>query len=236
MEGMATISQSARIPALPDPIRAAIFDMDGTLLESEAAQHRAFEETGHALGWPMEPDVLAAMIGINRDANRRMLAERLGPDFPLDRFYAESDALFEASVEAGLPLRPGAEVILDHFRDAGVKLALCTSTEGGKAQARLERAGLLHYFDAVVTRSDVTHPKPHPEPYLLAASRLGVDPADCVAVEDSYAGVSSAVAAGIATVMVPDLLPATEEQTMAAARVLPSLTALRDLLLAPTES
>lgn len=231
---MATLSRPVRSPALPDPIRAAIFDMDGTLLDTEAAQHRAFEETAAALGWPVPAEVLEAMVGINRDANEIMLADRLGPDFPLARFYADSDILFEAAVDAGLPLRPGARLILDHFRDAGVPIALCTSTIGGKAQERLAKVGLLDYFDLVVTRSDVVQAKPHPEPYLLAASRLGVDPADCVAVEDSYAGVRSATAAGIPTVMVPDLLPATEEQTTVVARVLPSLSALRDLLLAPT--
>lgn len=231
---MATISPFVQTPALPDPIRAVIFDMDGTLLDTEAAQHRAFEATGHALGWPLSAEILEQMIGINRDANQRMLAERMGTQFPLEQFYAESDALFEAAVDAGLPLRPGARPILDHFREAGVPIALCTSTMGGKAQARLAQAGLLDYFDVVVTRSDVTNPKPHPEPYLLAAERLGVDPAACVAVEDSYAGVRSAVAAGIATVMVPDLLPPTEEQTLVVAKVLPSLSDLRDLLLART--
>ncbi|MFC0202664.1 HAD family hydrolase [Novosphingobium soli] len=221
---------------LPDPIRAAIFDMDGTLIDSEAVQHRAFVETAAALGWPLSDDILEAMVGVNRDANELMLAQRLGADFPLRRFYEDADLLFEAAVDAGLPLRPGAELILDHFRKAAIPLALCTSTMGGKAQDRLEKAGLLHYFDVVVTRSDVTHPKPHPEPYRLAAERLGIDPADCVAIEDSYAGVRSATAAGIATVMVPDLLPPTEEQTLVVARVLPSLSDLRDLLLAPTES
>jgi len=232
---MATLSRPVGAATLPDPIRAVIFDMDGTLLDTEAAQHRAFEETGTAIGWPLSEEVLASMIGVNRDANERMLAERLGPDFPLAQFYAVSDELFETAIDAGLPLRPGARLILDHFREAGVPMALCTSTVGGLAQARLEKAGLLHYFDVVVTRSDVTHAKPHPEPYLLSASRLGVDPAHCVAVEDSYAGVRAAVAAGIATVMVPDLLPATEEQILVVAQVLPSLSALRDLLLAPAE-
>jgi HAD superfamily hydrolase (TIGR01509 family) len=156
----------------------------------------------------------------------------MGPDFPLDRFYADSDALFEAAVEAGIPLRPGALLLLDHLRAAGIPMALATSTAAPFAQQRLARAGLTDYFEVVVTRSDVARPKPHPEPYLLAARRLGVDPAHVVAVEDSHAGVRSAVAAGIATVMVPDLLPATEELTLACAQVLPSLADLRDLLLA----
>ncbi|MFC3440655.1 HAD family hydrolase [Sphingobium rhizovicinum] len=217
---------------LPDPIRAVIFDMDGTLLETEAVHRNAFAQTAQALGWPMSEALLLSMVGIHRDENERMLAEHMGPDFPLARFYADSDALFEAAVDAGIPLRPGALLLLDHLAQAGIPMALATSTAAPYAQQRLEKTGLLRYFDVIVTRSDVERPKPHPEPYLLAAQRLGVDAAHAVAVEDSYAGVRSATAAGIATVMVPDLLPPTEELVMACAQVLPSLTDLRDLLLA----
>lgn len=215
---------------LPDPIRAVIFDMDGTLLETEAVHLDAFARTGDAIGWPMPQELLLSMVGIHRDANRQMLADRLGPEFPLERFYADSDALFDAAVDAGIPLRPGADLLLDHLARSGIPMALATSTEAPFAQDRLRKTGIAQYFDVVVTRSDVVHPKPHPEPYLLAAARLGVEPEHVVAVEDSHAGVQSATAAGIATVMVPDLLPATDELALACAAILPSLADLRDLL------
>ncbi|WP_285020138.1 HAD family phosphatase [Novosphingobium sp. fls2-241-R2A-195] len=223
------------MPELPNPIRAAIFDMDGTLIATEAAHHRSYAKTSHAIGWPLSEEILDSMVGVSRDLNEKMLAQRLGPEFPLARFYDEADALFLAMLDRGVELRPGAVLILEHFRSAGIPMALCTSTEGGLAERRLEKAGLFDYFDVIVTRSDVSRPKPSPEPYLLAASRLGIDPAQCLAVEDSYAGVFSATSAGIATIMVPDLLPATEAMTAAGATVLPSLDALRELLMAPVE-
>ncbi len=217
---------------LPDPIHAVIFDMDGTLLDTEAAHRDAFAQTGQALGWALSDALLLSMVGIHRDENQLMLARHLGPDFPLARFYADSDTLFEGAMAAGAPLRPGTRLILDHLAQAGVPMAIATSTVAPLAQQRLEQAGLRDYFAVIVTRSDVTQPKPHPEPYLLAARRLGVDPARCLAVEDSHAGVASALAAGMATVMVPDLLPATPAHHIACAHVLPSLTDLHARLTA----
>jgi len=218
---------------LPDPVRAVIFDMDGTLLDTEAEHRRVMAQAADALGWPFAEEVQLAMIGIHRDANRAMLVDRFGADFPLEQFYADSDRLFEEALETAIPMRPGVEPLLQQLAAAGVPMAVATSTEAPYAQQRLQKAGLLDYFDTVVTRNDVDLPKPHPQPYLLAARRLGVDPAQAIAVEDSYAGVRSAAAAGMATVMVPDLLPPTEAELRLVAMVLPSLHDLAALLPAP---
>lgn len=232
MDAMATLASSLPRPALPDPVRAVIFDMDGTLIDTEAVHLRAFSDIGKAMGWPLSEELLLSMVGIHREANMAMFRRTFGPDFPLERFYAESDALFEAMLDAQVPPRPGAAILLEHLAKAGIPMAVATSTMAPYAQQRLERAGFLPYFKTVVTRTDVEHPKPDLQPYLIAAQRLGFDPADCVAVEDSYAGVRSATAAGIATVMVPDMLPPTEDLILACATILPSLADLRDLLLA----
>jgi HAD superfamily hydrolase (TIGR01509 family) len=226
----ASISSAQLRLRFPDPVKAVIFDMDGTLLDTEAMHNRASADAAAALGWPLPPEVLNAMVGIHREGNQRMLADHFGPDFPLEQYFRDTDILFEARADAGIPLRPGADTLLAHLAQAGVPMALATSTRSPLAQKRLSKTGLFSYFDAIVTRNDVAFPKPHPEPYLLAAHRLGIDPASIVAVEDSYAGTRSAIAAGMTTVMVPDLMPPIDELVSAGAIILPSLTDLLPLI------
>ena len=113
-------------------------------------------------------------------------------------------------VEEGLPLKAGARELLQDLSGLGVPLAVATSTRGERARIKLARSGIDGYFRHVVTSSDVTHAKPAPDLYLLAAQRLGVPPAECLALEDSEFGVRAATAAGIRVIQVPDLISATD--------------------------
>jgi len=217
---------------LPEPLDAVIFDMDGTLLDTERLHHRAMGEAAVALGYAIDPPLFARLVGVHRDRNRETLRDALGDGFPLDPFYGDADRRFEALAADGVPLRPGVVALLDHLRNAGIPCAIATSTASPYAEAYLTEAGLIGYFDTVVTRSDVANPKPAPDPYLLAAERLGVRPAQCIAVEDSPNGIRAAAAAGMATVMVPDLLPATDETRALTVATLIGLTDLLDALIA----
>src|SRR5207302_1685493 len=110
-----------------------------------------------------------------------------------------------------LRVKPGAVELLDAAESARLPRAVATSSSRAKAMHHLRAAGIVDRFDAVVTRDDVVRGKPHPDLFLRAASALAIAPARCLALEDSYNGVRAAHAAGMPVIMVPDLLPATEE-------------------------
>jgi len=122
-----------------------------------------------------------------------------------------------------VPLKPGAREFVTALRDNNVPTAVATSSRNPHAQHHLGAAGLLELFDTIVTRDDVRNPKPHPEPYLTAAGRLGIEPTRCLALEDSHAGVRAAHAAGMQTIMVPDLVHPSEEIRQLGIAVLESL-------------
>ena len=222
--------EAAVAAIIPHPLDAVIFDMDGLLLDTERLFGASLLAAGGALGLPVDEAAVHSLVGIHREGCEVLLRERYGPDFPLDAFYAESERRFAESCTAGVPLRPGVVRLLDRLRDAAIPCAVATSTRDPRATEHLRDAGLLGYFATVVTRSDVTCPKPDPEPYLLAAERLGVRPAHCVALEDSHNGVRAAAAAGMATIMIPDLLPPTAETHGLVRATLASLDEVVELL------
>lgn len=216
---------------VPDPLDAVVCDMDGLLIDSEAAHWATMKEAASDLGFHFPDELFLKTVGVDRVHNRVHIAEALGPDFPLDLFYEDSDARFEALVRKGLPLRPGAVELFDTFDRLGIRRAIATSTMRPWAIERLETSGFLDRIDALVTFNDVERPKPAPDPYLKAVELLGARAEHCLALEDSHNGVRAASSAGLRTIMVPDLLPPTEETDSLVAATMGSLHDVRELLL-----
>jgi HAD superfamily hydrolase (TIGR01509 family) len=185
---------------------AVLFDMDGLLIDSEplwlAAETAVMERLG--AGWT-EADQHALLGGSLDRTVRHLLAKATRPQPP--EVVAEwlMSGIEDRVRRDGVPLQPGARELLAAVAAAGLPHALVTSSERGFMDAVLASTGLR--FEVTVCADDVSVTKPDPEPYLLAAKLLGVDPARCVALEDSPNGVASAEAAGCRVFAVPSLLP-----------------------------
>lgn len=183
---------------------AVFFDLDGTLVDTESIALvtglRAFAEVGH----PVDEAFMHGLVG-KAEPQANAIIRASHPKIDLPSFQAAWRAGFDGMMQTdGLPLKPGATELLGLL---GHPLGLVTSTGRQGAHHKLGLAGLLHHFRTVVTFDDVRTPKPAPEPYLLAAERLGVDPARCVVFEDSDIGAEAAHLAGCIVVQVPDVAP-----------------------------
>lgn len=193
------------IAAAPDlPFDAVFFDLDGTLIDTEALAVASGVEAFRRSGFPMERDFLHGLIGKDHTTSAAIIRAAV-PQMDLAEFDRHWRALFNAAVDAHLPLKPGAADLLEQL--AHLPRALVTSSRRTEAHRKLAIAGLAHHFQLVISWDDVDAPKPAPDPYLLAARTFGVDPARCLVFEDSETGAEAAHRAGCRVVQVPDVLP-----------------------------
>lgn len=196
---------------LPRRPAAVVFDMDGLLFDSERLYAASILTAAREVGCAMSHDVFLQLVGRSHEVNHRFLLEHYGADYPLQALIATWGQHFRALAAAGLPLKPGAAELLDLLDALGLPRAIATSSTHANVQHNLSALGLVDRFHSVVARGDYVSGKPSPDPFLRAAERLGVAPPLCLALEDSHNGVRSASAAGMMTIMVPDLIPATDE-------------------------
>ena len=196
---------------LPHRPVAVIFDMDGLIFDTEALYQAAFSAAAVAGGHAMPMELLRRTIGVPWAGSRVFLREAMGPDFPMDAYFKQMVAHFDALAATELRLKPGVVELLDILDRLDLPRSIATSSTHTTVASHLAAHSLAHRFHAVVGHGDYAASKPSPDPFLTAAKRLGVTPAFCVALEDSYNGVRSAAAAGMMTLMVPDLLGPTPE-------------------------
>jgi HAD superfamily hydrolase (TIGR01509 family) len=186
---------------------AVLFDMDGLLIDSERIAQEVTRTTSLWLGIALPNHVALRMIGLGRDSLEHMLAAELGTDFPFESFQTEWETRYHERIARGVPVKPGVTEALTALAAAGLPCAVATSTHTHFARYKLEQAGLLRHFSAVVGRDAVPHGKPAPDLYLHAAKQLGIPANLCWAFEDSLPGLTAAVASGARTHWVPDLAP-----------------------------
>ncbi|MFB9236384.1 HAD family hydrolase [Plantactinospora siamensis] len=184
-----------------------LFDMDGTLIDSERLWTIALNELAATYGGSLSAEARAAMVGTSMDQSMVLLHDDLGQPW---RDAAAGAAWLEKRVAelfgTEVRFRPGARELVRAVRTAGIPTALVTSTARQLVEVALQTIGRDN-FDVVVCGDEVDNTKPHPEPYLTAARLLGVPIGRCVAIEDSPTGVASALAAGAAVLAVPSDVP-----------------------------
>ncbi len=210
-------------------IRAVVLDMDGLMLDTEPIYKATWQQAALELGFDFNDPWYSRLTGRPNPDCEREIVLRFGSEFPMERFRARWQELWRSSVnDRGIPTKPGLLEFLSFVEEQALLTAVATSTGAAYAESSLRTAGLDGRFDVVVTGDQVKRGKPAPDIFLEAAKRLGLDPVECVALEDSDAGVLAASAAGMVTLCIPDLKPPSEAAVRAASCVLGSLDDARE--------
>lgn len=213
--------------------KAIIFDVDGTLLDTERIYMDAWVKAGALFGYTVTDEALMKTRAVAVSVAIPVFQACCGADFPYDDVRRERVRIAEEIIaEAGADtlIKPGTVEVLDWLQENGYAMAVASSTDIAKTRSHLDHAGLLSRFSVAIGGDMVRQTKPNPDIFLLAAEKLGVDPADCIVVGDTPADVLAGTAAGMQVVLIPDCVPANEQTTALSWKILDSISRLPEVL------
>lgn len=203
---------------------AVVFDMDGVIFDSERLVIECWKVIAGKYNIENIEEACRECTGLNAAATVEKMLQRYGADFPYTEYKKESSALFHSLYSDGrLPMKPGVHELLEFLKENKIPIALASSTRREVVEQELRDAGILPFFQKVICGDMVSKSKPDPEIFLTACRELGVNPDKTMAIEDSHNGIRAAAAAKMRTIMVPDLMPVTEEMEALTEIILPSL-------------
>lgn len=184
--------------------QAIIFDMDGLMVDSEPLARQAWDQVLQAQGQRMTDDVYRQMIGRRMDQATQIVQDNYILSIPITELIAQKDMLFHQIRAQGVPAMPGLMALQAAIKQRQLPWAVATSSSRSHAEIILTQLGLSEACHAIAAGNEVMHGKPAPDIYLLAAARLGIDPAVCLALEDSEPGCQAARAAGMKVIAIPN--------------------------------
>lgn len=187
-------------------ITTAIFDMDGTLFSTEPLYFQCYQAAAREMGLDFPFELFVRCVGISLEEASKIIKNYYGKEVDVPYLYEACGRKFEQYMDSHLiPPRAGVVEMLSTLAARGLKIGMATSNGRAWAERLLKQANLFPYFKSIVTAQDVSKPKPDPEVYLRAAAQLQSGVSECVAFDDSVAGATAAISAGMRTVVIPDL-------------------------------
>ncbi len=211
-------------------IKYVLFDMDGTLLDTEPLYEQSWVEAGEMYGVDVKDMYASLICGRPVDSAKVALWDRYGKEFYAEGLVAYRMDRYRQLTSTDLKLKNGCVEILEFLRKESIPCALATSTLTELAMKNLERTGISDYFSAVVTSAMVERGKPYPDIFIEAGKRIGADAESCIVCEDSYSGILAAHNAGMIPVFIPDRQPPNEETNRMAKITLDSLFDVIDFI------
>ncbi len=204
--------------------QAVIFDMDGTIFATELIYHQAWQRAMKEMSLCVPDSVAHQLVGHHINACRTILNEHIPCMGTIDQLCHLSDVHFVKAISSEtIPLKEGVLDLLDYLDEIGLPRVVATNSEKSRAQLKLKSSGLFERFKTVIGGNCVPRPKPAPDIFLKAAEYLDLPPAHCLVLEDSSPGVKAAYDAGMTVLMIPDIVPASEQARAQATAVCNSL-------------
>lgn len=210
---------------------AVIFDMDGTLFDTETISMKAWKRVGEKLHLPTSDTFILSLIGRTRKDQQVIFDTYMPKGWPQEE-ACRLHTLYkkEEKQQNGVPLMGDVKGLLEMVKDKGYRIAMATSASAEDVEFNLHHAGIAPYFEIIVNEEMISQGKPAPDVYLKTAEMLGVQPQKCLVVEDSLNGVRSAYRANTNVVMIPDKVSPTKEIETMCDYILNSLDELKNMI------
>lgn len=195
-----------------EKIKAVLFDMDGTLIDTEKYYRIFWPKAMAEFGYHMTDEQVLSMRSLGRPFAPAQLKEWFGEELDYYAIRARRTQIMEECLDKeGIQLKPGAVMILRELQRRGIPAAVATASPPERTEKYLNNTGIRQYFSKIISATQVKEGKPSPDIYLFACEELGFEPEECMAVEDAPNGVLAAYRAGCKVVMVPDQTQPDEE-------------------------